>query len=641
MAETSRLVLGRYDLKRSQGRTPWYRCYEAEDLQRSATVVLKIVRLAPGGPRTELEAFSQWYRQHLSNTTGAVKVLTLHCEQEQLFVIEQPPEGEPWSLVIQPGMDLRKLRPRLHDLFGRFAEFHRHHQVHGCLLPDNLWWHPKLGWQIADGWLAWAANNGYVPESGLLPDCWTPMQDAHQLGALLAYTLLEIDITTADLPLRATSELKRRARQLEAPWPVTLLQLWGPAVTEEWSPLGLAQQALDGKLAPPPEIITPLTGPAAAVPIAGSIATAAALSAGAAGDARQTSPSRPGVRQQDPSTKSASAIAAALPADPQDRTASRRESSKLAAVVFYSLLAALIFTAGTLIALSNFLFRATVTPVEVPDVVGMSVTAAKREVEPKGFTLTVTGAEYSADYPRDRVIRQSPGAHTTVKEFREIFVTLSRGGRTIKLPSLVGLTEAAAVESLVKLELKPGRVTYQYTREVKAGQVIDQDPPANQMLAKEEPVHLVVSRGALKGEITMPNLTGRPLAAALNQLQSSKLRVRRIVRRYDYDATSPTVALQSPNAGALVDEGSDVYLTVVAPKSQEPIGEFQIRVTTNLPAIEGQQEVRMVVRDGRGERVVYQKMHSGTDKIELLVDAYMGTRILIYLDGKLIREEQY
>ncbi|HYE79702.1 MAG TPA: PASTA domain-containing protein, partial [bacterium] len=132
-----------------------------------------------------------------------------------------------------------------------------------------------------------------------------------------------------------------------------------------------------------------------------------------------------------------------------------------------------------------------------------------------------------------------------------------------------------------------------------------------------------------------------PLSDALATLSSAKLRVRKVVRRYEGSRPASRVVLQSPAPGAVVEQGTEVFLTVVAPRSQEPIGEFQVRVATQLPPFDGEREVRIMKRDGRGSQEVYNKIHTGGDRIEIMVDAYKQTKIEIYVDGRIIREEQY
>ncbi|HYE79281.1 MAG TPA: PASTA domain-containing protein, partial [bacterium] len=511
MAEAPRgdILFDRYLLVSRLGRSPWYHQYLATDTKRGETVAVKRIQL-PAEPGDRLAEFQAWYSETVLGAPGVLPVRAMHLQGDTLFVVEQPPEGTPWRNWVgqrpQPGT----LLPRVRELLERMDDLHRRRILHNCLLPENLWWHPRSGWTVADcGWLRWCFLHGYAPAEGNPPEAWTPMADGHQLGALIAYTLLGIDIANADLPLRATTELKRRARKLPHPWPNLLLQLWGPPVTEEWSPLGAARMVLE---APPgsPVILTapapavpaptaPRTTPAEGLPITGSIATAAAISA-AAGNPIDT-----------PAIGSSGSLYESLPADQREEAGApgprrgglgvargvepdirqrRKESSRLAAVIMTSLVLTFAFALGILGSMAAFLFQDTIRPTTVPDVTGLTVSAAKKKAEPTGFAVIVNQEEYSAEVPTGKIVRQSPSAGTTVKALRDIFVSVSRGARTIKLPSVVGLEEKAATKSLEDLNLKVGTVNYSYTREAPAGRVIDQNPSPNTMMAKEEPVHL-------------------------------------------------------------------------------------------------------------------------------------------------------
>lgn len=667
MAEAPRndMLFDRYHLVSSLGRSPWYKQYLAQDTKRGETVALKVIRL-PSAPQDRLAEFQAWYADSVLGVPGILPVRAMHLQGEALYVVEQPPEGTPWRNWVgqrhQPGA----LLPRVKELLERFDELHKRGIVHNCILPDNLWWHPRTGWSVSDcGWLRWCFTHGYAPLDGNPSEAWTAMADGHQLGALFAYTLLGIEITNADLPLRATTELKRRARKLPHPWPNLLLQLWGPAVTEEWSPMAAARLVLE---APPgsPVILTPGSGAPSGgplprqsrsegLPITGSIATAAAISAAAGNPSPQSTSAQIGIpdflldddevqqieQAKEPRRRRGEGRRLAQQGVEPDVRTRRRESSRLAAIAFIALLLTLAFAGGILGAMATFLFQDTIRPTEVPDVLGLSVPAAKKVAEPAGFAVVVNQEEYSAEMAAGKIVKQSPNAGTTVKALRDIFVSVSRGARTIKLPSLIGLDEAVAKKNVEKLGLKIGAVNSNYTREAAAGKVIDQEPAPNTLMAKEEPVHLVISKGVLKGEVKMPDVTGEPLADAVAMLSDAKLRLRKVVRRYEGNRPSSRVVLQSPAPGAAVEQGTEVFLTVVAPKSQEPIGEFQVRVATQLPLYDGEREVRITKRDARGTQEVYNKNHTGGDRIEIMVDAYKQTKIEIYVDGRIIREEQY
>ena len=95
--------------------------------------------------------------------------------------------------------------------------------------------------------------------------------------------------------------------------------------------------------------------------------------------------------------------------------------------------------------------------VTVPNVVGKPVEVAQTTL--KKLDLKVSVDEIASDdVPAGEVISQTPIAGTNVKAKRIIHLTVSKGGSTMLIPDLKGLTLSQAKERLDKLGLTIGAV---------------------------------------------------------------------------------------------------------------------------------------------------------------------------------------
>src|SRR5207249_12153308 len=66
----------------------------------------------------------------------------------------------------------------------------------------------------------------------------------------------------------------------------------------------------------------------------------------------------------------------------------------------------------------------------------------------------------------------------------------------VSVPSVVGLTQAAATAAITSANLTLGTVTQQTSATVPTGNIISQDPAAGAAVAQGSPVNLVVSQGS-------------------------------------------------------------------------------------------------------------------------------------------------
>jgi len=151
------------------------------------------------------------------------------------------------------------------------------------------------------------------------------------------------------------------------------------------------------------------------------------------------------------------------------------------------------------------LVRSSPPDVAVPDVVGKDLEEARRILSDAGLTLSIAREDFHDRYPAGAVYFQEPQAGQAVKKNAVVEVYVSKGSRNVRVPSVVGMSEAKAREVLNEEGLVVGEVRYDYSASVPAGDVMRQDPRAGLSVAREAAkVDLTVSLGPPPGRPAEP-----------------------------------------------------------------------------------------------------------------------------------------
>ncbi|HEY7874766.1 MAG TPA: Stk1 family PASTA domain-containing Ser/Thr kinase [Actinomycetota bacterium] len=129
--------------------------------------------------------------------------------------------------------------------------------------------------------------------------------------------------------------------------------------------------------------------------------------------------------------------------------------------------------------------------------------------------------------------------------------------RSVKVPSLVGLSKQRALNRAQGLDLKVEVVDKRHHPDIKRGAILSQDPDSG-VLKEGMTIKVVVSSGPPRWEV--PSVVGATLEAATTQLKASRFKVGGVERAYSTEPAG-TVIEQSPTDGKL-PLGSSVALVV-------------------------------------------------------------------------------
>ncbi|MBK6292459.1 MAG: PASTA domain-containing protein [Ignavibacteria bacterium] len=198
--------------------------------------------------------------------------------------------------------------------------------------------------------------------------------------------------------------------------------------------------------------------------------------------------------------------------------------------------------------------------ISVPGVVGKSVSTASQELANAGLVVMEPREQYSASIAKGTVMSQLPYANATVKEGRRIYLTISKGIETIRVPSLYGLTVRDARLSLMRIGLQLGDVTYETSDAIAVDRIAAQGVPAGAEIPSDGIISVVVSRGSTG--VRIPSLVGLSLEEAQGILLDAGLIVGTLSYKESGAFDSGVVLSNDPPADSSVAVGTPVQITV-------------------------------------------------------------------------------
>lgn len=137
----------------------------------------------------------------------------------------------------------------------------------------------------------------------------------------------------------------------------------------------------------------------------------------------------------------------------------------------------------------------------------------------------------------------------------------------VRLPRVIGMDSAAALELLRERGLRPKVSGREYSEEVPQDAIIFQRPASGSWVKKNSEVRLVVSQGS--DAVALPSLAGLPLSEAKALLQESGVILGRMAQVHSSERQKGEVIAQDPEAGALVHRGSPVAVLLSLGQSEE------------------------------------------------------------------------
>ena len=197
-------------------------------------------------------------------------------------------------------------------------------------------------------------------------------------------------------------------------------------------------------------------------------------------------------------------------------------------------------------------------PVQVPNVIGLDLEAAKQAIENAGLKVGQILERQNIDVPKNQIFDQAPNAGQSVQRGTTVDLKISLGSATV--PEVVGLSQSEAEKAITDAGLKVGEVFEIESDTVPKGRVIFQSPPAGQKVNPGSPVDLQVSLGP--AQIIVPVLVLLSQADAEKAITDAGLTVGTVTTRNDEQVPEGQVIEQTPAANTMVAPGSAVDLVI-------------------------------------------------------------------------------
>jgi serine/threonine-protein kinase len=194
----------------------------------------------------------------------------------------------------------------------------------------------------------------------------------------------------------------------------------------------------------------------------------------------------------------------------------------------------------------------------VPDLRGMTQSQATAAATTHGVRV-VFDNEYSEDIPSGQVVRTDPVTGERVLSGGEVRAFVSRGPERYPVPSVAGMSQAAAVSALQAARLILGEVEQEFHDKVESGDVISSSIKAGTPVKPGTPVDLTVSKGP--APVDLADWTNRKYAEAKDALTKLGLVVKKAPEEFSDTIAAGVIISQTPPAGQ-VFRGDTVTLLV-------------------------------------------------------------------------------
>ena len=204
--------------------------------------------------------------------------------------------------------------------------------------------------------------------------------------------------------------------------------------------------------------------------------------------------------------------------------------------------------------------------VTVPDVRGMSVSAASRALDKAGLEYTRGTTLNNPRMPAGRVLSQVPLPGQEAARGSNVRIIVSAGPDKRPVPSIEGMDKDEAISLLQRMGFQVRLRNVQNLAD--EGTLLGMEPRAGTQVPMPGIVILNLSAGPPR--VLTPEVLTVTADEAASRLEAAGLRLGRV--SYDPESAAPagTVVAQSPEAGDSIRMGGAVRVTVAGPDPNPP-----------------------------------------------------------------------
>lgn len=197
--------------------------------------------------------------------------------------------------------------------------------------------------------------------------------------------------------------------------------------------------------------------------------------------------------------------------------------------------------------------------VVVPSIIGGTQADADAALTGLGLTSFVVEKRFDEEIAEGKIIASVPQGGAKISAGESVKLIISKGPERYLIPNVRGLTPEAALEQLIKLNLKSGTLTEIFSRQIPVGFVVLTLPAIGKSVKRDTVVDIVVSKGI--ETIQLDSYLGKSGEQGLNELNNLGFNVD---SKYEFSESVLTggVISQIPAGGAPVPKGSKILLVI-------------------------------------------------------------------------------
>ena len=196
---------------------------------------------------------------------------------------------------------------------------------------------------------------------------------------------------------------------------------------------------------------------------------------------------------------------------------------------------------------------------EMPDLKGKTEKEAEKTLHKSNLEIGKISRDYSDDYPENKIIKTTPNSGERVNQHEKIDIVLSKGPERAKMPNVIGMKKADAIDKLKELKLKNVTVKQEYNNEFPKGLIAQQSVnPDNDVEINGHQITLVESLGVKK--VYVKDYENKNYKSAKKELEKNNLKVQ-VTTETSSSVKKDMIISQSPK-NTEVEEGSTIQLTV-------------------------------------------------------------------------------